>query len=64
MQETERKRGEKGDLHLVANTGFAVLWCVVACGASRAVICWTNLCLGRSILCIVCIDGWGYEAEV
>lgn len=52
MQETERKRGENGDLHLVANTGFVVLLCVVACGASRAVIsCWSNLYPGRSILC-------------
>lgn len=52
MQETERKRGENGDLHLVATTGFVVLLCVVACGASRAVTsCWSNLCPGRSILC-------------
>lgn len=57
MQETERKRGENGDLHLVAYTGFVVLLCVVACGASRAVIsCWSNLCPERSILCIVCGD--------
>lgn len=52
MQETERKRRENGDLHLVANPGFVVLLCAVACGASRAVIfCWSNLCTGRSILC-------------
>lgn len=29
MQETERKRGENGDLHLVANTGFVVLFCAL-----------------------------------
>lgn len=55
MQETERKRGENRDLHLVANTGFVVLL-YVACGASRAVIsCWSNLCPEREVYCALSV---------